>query len=163
MAASKKHQSLKGDQLEREGQEKIREGEIAEAVAGPEGARCDGGEDEDNVHASRVNEQLAMAEDGDGREPIDIGDHVEDHEDTDATMVVVGLDTLQADAYELGNSGPTVADVNPEYSETDDVIEVVLPDRTDLDIDQKRYAYPRERLEVVARVHDRDGDEEVGE
>jgi hypothetical protein len=71
MAASKKHQSLKGDQLEREGQEKIREGEIAEAVAGPE-VRCDGSGEESNSHAARVNEQLQEAEETDMTDDTDI-------------------------------------------------------------------------------------------
>ncbi|WP_436344480.1 hypothetical protein [Natronorubrum sp. FCH18a] len=142
-------------------QSDLEEIEHAKAVAGAEGVRADGGED--NVHASRIAEQLAMA-DGEGkdREPIDVGDHVQDEQDPDATMVVVGFDTLQADAYELGDGGPTVADVNPEYPATDDVIEVVYPQRTDLKLEgKKRYAFPRSRLEVVGRVHDRD--EEVSD
>lgn len=41
MAPSKKHESLRGDKLEREAQEDIRQQKIAEAVAGPERVRAD--------------------------------------------------------------------------------------------------------------------------
>jgi len=133
--------------------------------------RCDGGEE--NAHASRVAAQLAMA-DGDGGAgdddqvelpPLHVGDHVTDRdadegdEDT-ATMLVMGLDTLQADAYQLGDGGPTVAEVNPAYPETDDIVEVTFPQRTDLDVDKKRYAYPRQRLRLKHPIHDRDDDDE---
>ena len=142
-------------------QQRLEEIDRAKATAGAEGVRADGGED--NVHASRVAEQLAMADrEGTDREPIDVGDHVQDRDDPDTTMVVVGLDTLQADAYELDDGGPTVADVNPEYPPNDDVVEVIYPQRTDLELEgKKRYAFPKSRLEVVSRVHDRD--EEVSE
>ncbi|SNZ18234.1 hypothetical protein SAMN06269185_3303 [Natronoarchaeum philippinense] len=95
--------------------------------------------------------------------PIKIGDHVTDREDDEdsATMLVVGLDTLRADAYELGDGGPTVAEVNPEYPETDDVVEVIFPQRTDLDVDKKRYAYPRERLSLETPLHDLEDEQEV--
>ncbi|WP_137288612.1 hypothetical protein [Natronorubrum halophilum] len=139
----------------------LEERQHAETVAGPGGVRADGGSDKDNAHASRVAEQPEMADGGGGnREPIDVGDHVQDEQDPDATMVVVGLDTLRADAYELKDSGPTVADVNPEYPTEDDVVEVIYPQRTDLELEgKKRYAFPKSRLEVVARVHDRNEDD----
>lgn len=85
---------------------------------------------------------------------LHVGDHVTDREDDDATMLVVGLDTMRADAYELGNGGTTVADVNEAYPETDDVVEVVFPSRTDMDVDTKRYAYPRSRLKRTKSIHD---------
>ncbi|WP_049966949.1 hypothetical protein [Natrinema thermotolerans] len=108
-------------------------------VAGDDGLRADGGAEID--------------------QPIDVGDHVQDEQDPDATMLVVNLDTLQADAYEL-EDGPTIADVNPEYPADDDVVEVVYPDRTDLSLeDKERYAFPKRRLEVENRVHERDGDD----
>lgn len=134
--------------------------EEAEAIAGAERLATDGGES--NTHASQVNKQLALADGGgddEGLDPLYIGDHVQDREDPDATMVVVGMDTLQADAYELGDGGPTVAEVNPEYPPTDDVVECVFPNRTDMDIDKKRYAYPRARLERIASVHSDEGEE----
>lgn len=85
---------------------------------------------------------------------LHVSDTVRDRDNPDATMVVVGLDTLRADAYELEDGGPTVADVNPEHPEDDDVVEVVFPSRTDMDLaEQKRYAYPRSRLVRVAPVH----------
>jgi len=146
----------------------------ARTVAGPE-TRCDGGEE--NAHASRVAAQLAMA-DGEGGAGDDdqeelpalhVGDHVtdrdtEDDDEDSATVLVVGLDTLQADAYELGDGGPTVAEVNPAYPETDDVVEVTFPQRTHLDVDTKRYAYPRQRLRLEHPIHERNDDEgEVNE
>jgi hypothetical protein len=92
--------------------------------------------------------------------PIHVGDHVTDRddEDDDTTMLVVGLDTLQADAYELGDPGPTVAEVNPEHPEEDDVVEVIFARRTDLDVEKKRYAYPRSRLRIVEPIHNIDAD-----
>lgn len=72
-------------------------------------------------------------------------------------MLVVNLDTVRADAYEL-EEGQTVADINTEYPSNDDVVEVVYPNRTDLTLeDKERYAFPKSRLEVVSRIHDRDG------
>jgi len=93
---------------------------------------------------------------------LHIGDQVTDRDEGEeaATMLVVGLDTLQADAYPLGDEGPTVADVNPGYPETDDVVEVTFPQRTDMDVDNKRYAYPRSRLQLKRPIHNRDGDGE---
>lgn len=150
-------------ELERQAEQDIEARREAEAVAGPEGdeeIRTDGGES--NAHASRVAAQLAMADgesDAEALPELFVGDHVQDREDPDATMVVVGLDTLQADAYELEDD-LTVADVNTEYPADADVVEVVFPDRTDMDIDQRRYAYPRSRLERVESVHDVGGDDE---
>jgi hypothetical protein len=94
--------------------------------------------------------------------PVDVGDHVQDRDDDDddATMVVVGVPVESAVEYRLSEDGPTVADVNPDYPAGDDVVEAVFPERTDVDISsRKRYAYPRSRLEVVARVHDRTTDD----
>ncbi|WP_052367751.1 hypothetical protein [Haloferax sp. ATB1] len=123
---------------------------------------------DDNTHARRIAEQLNMAE-GDALPRLHVGDHVtdrdadEDEEDDIATMLVVGLDTLRADAYELSDDGPTVADVNPAYPETDDVVEVTFPQRTDLDVDKKRYAYPRSRLQLEHPLHNRDTKESESE
>jgi len=119
----------------------------------------------------RAASEILVADNGteimtDGGEDVDdipslhVGDHVVDcDEDEDAaTMLVVGLGTLRADAYPLGDEGPTVADVNPDYPETDDVVEVTFPQRTDMDVDNKRYAYPRSRLQLKRPIHSRDGD-----
>lgn len=99
--------------------------------------------------------------------PLHVGDHVQDREDPDATILVFNLDTLRADAYDVGTTDDdgeplTVADFNPEYPATDDVVEVIYPQRTDLTLERKKkYAFPRARLELVAPIHDRDGDEEA--
>ncbi|OVE83181.1 hypothetical protein [Natronolimnobius baerhuensis] len=112
-----------------------------------------------------VEPQTRAAVATDGGEPdyefpqLDVGDHVTDREDQDATMLVVNLDTLRADAYEL-ESGPTVADVNPDYPADDDVVEVVFPQRTDVTLEAlKPYAYPRSRLQLETPIHDRDDDD----
>lgn len=146
MVWNHEHVAQRAEQLEREGAREMRRLAEAKASAGPE-------------HVAPVEGEILVADGGQqDRGPIDVGNHVEDREDPDATMVVVGLDTLEADAYELGNGGQTVADVNPGYPETDDVVEVVYPDRTDLYLDQKRYSFPRQRLETIARVHGCDTD-----
>lgn len=87
--------------------------------------------------------------------PLFVGDHVRDREDPDsATMVVVGLPLQRAATYNIGD-GRTVADVNPEYPDTEPVAEVVFPDRTDVYLcEQREYAYPEARLERVTPVHD---------
>ncbi|RDZ53103.1 hypothetical protein C5C07_15320 [Haloferax sp. Atlit-4N] len=119
---------------------------------------------DDNTHARRIAEQLNMA-DGDVLPRLHVGDHVIDRDaDEDdsldiAAMLVVGLDTLRADAYKLADDGPTVADVNPAYPATDDVVEVTFPQRTDLDVEKKRYAYPRSRLRLEHPLHNRDAKE----
>lgn len=141
----------------------------ARAVAGPE-IVTDGGEPTDEqTHAARINEQLTMAEadtnDTEAEElpPIYVGDHVSDRDDEDrATMLVVGLAVADASEYEVG--GQTIAEYNPDYPSDADVIEVVYPQRTDVDVrDSQTYAFPRERLELVASIHDLEGDAEVSE
>lgn len=173
------HVCQRAEQLEREGAREMRKLAEAKAIAGPEHVNgsdgteilvADGGsekaelregetEDETSHCEAIVQEQLAEADPGDlGPGPLDVGDHVQDEQDPDATMLVVNLDTLQADAYEL-EDGLTVADVNPEYPADDDVVEVIYPNRTDLDLEgKKEFAFPKSRLEVVNRVHDRDDD-----
>lgn len=132
----------------------------AEAVAGPEDElRADGG----NVHTERVAEQLAEGEDGDeddGLEDLHVGDHVRDRENDDgATMLVVGLPLDPADEHSVGDA--TIADFNPEYPADDDVVEVVYPSRTDVDVQPlDRYGFPRSRLELVTPVHERGDDDE---
>lgn len=150
------HVARRAEQLEREGAKEMRKLAEARAIAGPE--HVDGTDGSEIIVAG---DDGLRADGGDAEvgQPIDVGDHVQDEQDPDATMLVVNLDTLQADAYELEDGGPTIADLNSEYPADDDVVEVVYPNRTDLSLENKeRYAFPKSRLEVENRVHDRNGD-----
>jgi hypothetical protein len=90
---------------------------------------------------------------------LDIGDHVQDREDPDATMLVVGTPLARAKTYEIDSDGTTVYDVNPDYPAADHVVECVFPERTSVDVGNlPTYAYPRERLERVEAVHSEEGD-----
>jgi len=123
---------------------------------------CDGGrpqQDETEMHVP--DEDCVLMTDGgqDGLPRLHVGDHVVDRDadpDDSATMLVVNLDTLLAVEHEVDDDGTTVADVNPDYSKTDDVVEVTFPQRTDLEVDKKRYAYPRGRLALKQPIHDRE-------
>ncbi|WP_247002154.1 hypothetical protein [Halosolutus gelatinilyticus] len=109
-------------------------------VAGPEDILPGGGQDSET-----------------DRDPLYVGDHVQDvtDDDDEKTMVVVEVTAHQSNEYRLEGANRTVADVNPEFDETDDVVEVVYPDRTTKTIDSlKRYAFPRGRLKRVTAVHD---------
>ncbi|WP_126665275.1 hypothetical protein [Haloterrigena salifodinae] len=151
------HVCRRAEALEREAAKEMRKLAEARAIAGPE--HVDGTDGSEIIVASDDGLRADGGEEQGQSQPIGVGDHVQDEQDPDATMLVVNLDTLQADAYEL-EDGLTVADVNPEYPPNDDVVECVFPDQTDLSLeDKKTYAYPKERLEVVHRVHDRDGTE----
>jgi len=104
----------------------------------------------------------------DGRDALDdelpnvrVGDHVQDREDPDATMLVVGTPLARAATYEIDDGGTAVADVNPQYPDADHVVEVVFPERTTVDLENlSTYAYPRERLELKNPLHDAEGDDE---
>ncbi|MFW6318054.1 MAG: hypothetical protein ACOC06_06255 [Halorubrum sp.] len=124
--------------------------------------------DDDNKHDLRNQQQMAMADDTDleesepdERPPIHVGDHVRDRDDEDgATMLVVGLPVAAADEYTAG--GKTIAEYNPEYPADDEVIEVVYPQRTDVDVKGLReYAFPRSRLTLEAPIHDLEAEAEV--
>lgn len=117
-------------------------------------------ERDDNTHAQRNAAQTSMGDLDDSLPSLHVGDHVTDRDEDDAaTMVVVGLPLSRAATYAI-DEGTTVADVNPDYPEADHVIEVTYPQRTDVTLDdQESYAFPRERLELEAPVHDRDGDD----
>lgn len=93
--------------------------------------------------------------------PLHVGDHVRDRDaDEDATLLVVGLPLSRAATAEIDDDGTTVADVNPDYPAEDPVVEVIYPQRTDAFLSEKRkYVFPRERLELVEPVHDREGEE----
>ena len=88
---------------------------------------------------------------------LDVGDHVSDQEDPDATMLVVGMPLERADEYVVDGGGPTaatVADYNEDYPADDAVVEVIFAGAADTDVDHaKRYAYPRSRLECVTPIH----------
>ena len=93
------------------------------------------------------------------RPTLNVGDHVTDREDDDATLVVVGTPPSQADEYECGK-GNTVAEYNADYPSDDMVIEVVYPQRTTVDIESpQRYAFPRSRLALDEPVHDIEEDD----
>jgi hypothetical protein len=106
----------------------------------------------------------------DGRDALDdslptlnIGDHVEDRGDHEATMLVVGTPLARAKSYQIDDDH-TVADVNPQYPAADHVVECVFPERTTADADRLRtYAYPRERLERVTPIHNRDDETQEAE
>ena len=90
---------------------------------------------------------------------LDIGDHVSDREDPDATLLVVGTPLARAGTYDIDSHGSTVYDANPDYPAADHVVEVVFPERTTVDLEGlQTYAYPRERLKRVAAVHSEEGD-----
>jgi len=112
-----------------------------ESERGQRRARCDGGVEEfPSLH---------------------VGDHVQDRSDPGVTMVVAELPPHEAGEYRLDGTAKTVADVNPDYPDDDDVVEIVYPERTTAAIGNlKRYAFPRSRLECVAAIHD---DETGGE
>lgn len=103
-------------------------------------------------------EGLQPATDGGSTRPVRVGDHVEDREeDEGATLVVVERTDHTAREYRLEGSSKTVADVNEDYPATDDVVEVVYPEReTERMGDLKPYAFPVSRLQVTDPVHDQD-------
>ncbi|OIB59380.1 hypothetical protein [Natrialba sp. SSL1] len=113
--------------------------------------------------ATAAAEQTLLADGGStDLPPVDVGDHVQDREDADsATMVVVGTPLESAAEFEVKN-GQTVADFNPDYPADDAVVKVVYPSRSDVSTRPlQRYSFPRSRVEIVSRVHDRDNDQEA--
>lgn len=126
--------------------------ERTQAVAGPEPRiRTDGGN-----HAERLNAQLAMAEDELEADNLHVGDHVQDRDDPDATMVVIRACEESAGEYYIGGVDESVAEYN-DCDPDEDVYQVVFAGRGDQDLaDLTRYPYPRSRLELVAPVHERD-------
>lgn len=115
-------------------------------------------------NAERINQQLAMADttDEDQTTPdlpaLHVGDHVTDREDDDnPPLVVVKLPTENASDYDV--NGQSIADYNPDYPPTDDVIEVAYAQRTDVALEtQNAYGFPRSRLRLVTPLHDRQQD-----
>ncbi|MXV62094.1 hypothetical protein GS429_08470 [Natronorubrum sp. JWXQ-INN-674] len=110
--------------------------------------------------------QIVVATDGgepaDDVEPLDVGDHVQDADEPDATMVVIRECDDLAGEYSVPEYDETVAEYN-NCDPQERVYQIVFANRTDKDLaDLRRYPYPRSRLEVVSRVHDRD-DTEGGE
>jgi len=93
------------------------------------------------------------------RTGLHVGDHVQDRDDDDATLVVVALSPQQASEYAVGEDA-TVATYNEDYPADDDVVEVVYARRTTADIENvQRYAFPRSRLSLETPVHDIEGRE----
>ena len=92
---------------------------------------------------------------------IRVGDHVVDVDaESPSPALVVGRPGLSCGEYQIDESGKTVADVNPEYDPSDGVISVAFLDRSAGDVHTAQtYAYPSERLEVVATLHEEDTDE----
>jgi len=103
--------------------------------------------------------------DDDSLPALHVGDHVQDREDDSegetATMLVVGLPLERAGASYI-DEDQTVADVNPEYPETDHVVKAVFPQRTTVSVeDLQTYAYPRSRLERVEPIHSEESETEA--
>jgi hypothetical protein len=92
--------------------------------------------------------------------PIRVGDHVTDRDaENPSPALVVSRPGLSCDEYEIDESGRTVADVNPKYAPGDGVINVVFVDKTAGNLSKiEPYAYPADRLNVVASLHG--GDDE---
>lgn len=90
---------------------------------------------------------------------LHLGDHVEDRDDPDATMIVVATPPRPISKAPI-NQEQTVADVNPDADDNEPVIKVVFADRSDTDLRSlQRYGYPRSRLRRVESVHS-EGDDE---
>ncbi|QLH78662.1 hypothetical protein HZS55_15805 [Halosimplex rubrum] len=103
------------------------------------------------------------AGDTDDLPQLHVGDHVQDRQEDDpdeaATMLVVGTPAERADEVAVDDD-LTVADVNPEFPADDHVVEAVFPQRTTVDVGRlQTYAYPRSRLERVARLHSEEDDD----
>jgi len=137
----------------------------AEAVAGGE-LMADGGHvelregetrDDDSGHASGTLEMLKEHADEVEWPALHVGDRVSDREGDDATLLVVGVPPVTAEIREA--RGKTVAEWNPEYPADDEVVEVVYPDRTTVDIDALDvYSFPRSRLKLEDEFHDSNED-----
>jgi hypothetical protein len=116
-------------------------------------------------HLQQQDEANLRADGGDAENlpTLHVGDHVQDRDADDATMVVVGVTGTAAHEYRLGGSSKTVADANEGYPADDHVIEVVYPGREYTNLSGlKEYAFPRSRLELGTPVHDRGDDQEEG-
>lgn len=106
--------------------------------------------------------QQTLSPDTAAEEPtFRVGDHVTDREENEEKpMLVAGIPGFNAKQYRIEGANKTVAELNPEYSETSEVVEVVFMQRTDTDLDgKKRYAYPIDRLKHRHSVHPTEEDE----
>lgn len=89
---------------------------------------------------------------------LHVGDHVTDRErDDDAPLIVVGRPPETVAEYEV--DGEPLTEYNPEHPGDDDVVEAVYAKRTDIEVSDQTYAFPRSRLRLAAAIHDRDEDE----
>ena len=159
----------RADELETQAARQLRLAAEARAVAGPGDSqlevidgetgrelRADGGED--NTHARRVAEQLGKADTEDYLPTLHVGDHVTDREDDgdededSATMLVVRTEPTTAEEAQAGDK--TIAEHNPDYPADDAVINVVYPQRTDVNVDSlTEYGFPRSRLRLEEPIH----------
>lgn len=157
-----KRRSIEADHLERDAQNELRIQREAQAVTTPESEfRTDGGEVD--TYDARENAQLEIAKNELEYPPVDVGDHVEDREDFDATMVVVRTPLEPANEVDARN-GKTVAECNPGYPVDDNVVVVRFPKRASVNLSSLQdYAFPRSRVRITSRVHDRDDDHEGSE
>lgn len=103
----------------------------------------------------------AEREEEDQTEELHVGDHVS-HPNRDANMLVVErIFSKTAAEYEITVDGETktLVDFHGDEHAGDDVVEVIFPKRTDVELSsQQRYAYPVGTLEVEGRLHDVDED-----
>ena len=96
-----------------------------------------------------------------------VGDHVQDRDDPESTMLVV-VGRLVPTAENHTVNGRSIASLNPDYPADDPVIEAVYPQPHHVDVaNAPRYAFPRSRLDRTHGVHatrtddEADGGEEV--
>jgi len=177
------HVAQRAEQHEREGAKEMRKFAEAEAISGPSHVDgTDGSEilvadgsgdgesdhaelredetrDDDNTHTSGVVEaQLAEGDKAADQSMLDVGDTVSptDRETNTTVMAIPGETAGEHLIEEIDETVAEYSDCDP----TEEVYIVTFPKRTTKEIGTlQRYPYPRSRLEVVHRIHDRDGAE----
>ncbi|WP_255171262.1 hypothetical protein [Natrononativus amylolyticus] len=83
---------------------------------------------------------------------LNVGDHVRDREEPSQLLLVAQHTATPAAEYCLGETTTTVADVNPAYDPTDEVLLVAYPHSGAADLaDLTMGPIPRGRLELVTR------------
>ena len=66
----------------------------------------------------------------------------------------IGIPGHLAREYRVEGANKTVAELNGDYPDADEVVEVVFAQRTSNDLENlKRYAYPSSRLKARHRIH----------
>lgn len=91
---------------------------------------------------------------------LDVGDHVIDRKNPDATLLVVGVPLERAATVEV-EPDVTIADLNPDYPKTDPVVRCIYPDSLPFIEDHQQYGFPRSRLKLQTPVHDRDDEDDA--